>query len=689
MAYTVNKTDGSIVATVSDGQIDQGSTDLTLIGKNFSGFGDYLNENFVHLLENFAGQSQPSQPIIGQLWFDTSENRIKVYSGSEWKAVGTSALSVSRPLDISTGDFWYNTSTAQLFFFDGARDTLVAPIYSSSQGFSGVKVETVEDSDRRPKIITGIYSGGRLMGYYSTQEFILRNPITDYNTANQNLETIPNTLIKIGFNSADPAFKWQGTTDNSDKLGNVDSIFYVRKDLPNVLTEALTIQRNDGLFFGTGPQGQLAVENSRDVTLRNTSEDGKITFRATRAGNLLNYVTISPSSSGTDLIQIAPSNPLSLTTIGGSVEITGDLKVLGNMVSVDVSTLRVEDKNIELGKKSDGTTITDAQAYSGGIVLKGTTDHYMIWNEAESTVTDEQDWDFSENIDIPSTRAYKIGGVEVIRNNGSTIELTSAVTAAPGLISFGSQTSLTADNIIIDDNRISNNGRNTNYINGDPPNPTNLVIEPLGDVEFLGSPYPRLLGIRTTGEGAIDQVQESYTYLGTVDPYELQEATSKKYVTNLVRTRSIPLSLDITKNTNSGHGTQAEQPLTDAEIISIVTDICPPEEYEENTLCRIATTRYYQEDLVQRTFNIVHSTLYDVEGAETPGGAKLPYGVVLDIESPVTIPPIAPPLLFVRRGLIILRLENISSTLTWVVHQALAEDQSPYEIPYSSYGTRL
>jgi hypothetical protein len=687
MAYTVNKTDGSIVATVSDGQIDQGSTDLTLIGKNFSGFGDYLNENFVHLLENFAGQSQPSQPITGQLWYDTSENRIKVYSGSEWKSVGTSALSVSRPLDISTGDFWYNTSTAQLFFFDGIRDTLVAPIYSSSQGFSGINVESVEDSDRRTKIITGIYSGGRLLGYYSTQEFTLRNPITDYNTTNQNLEVIPNTLIKIGFNVADQTFKWQGTADNSDKLGNIDSIFYVRKDLPTVLTESLTIQRNDGLFFGTGPQGQLAVENFRDVTLRNTSENGKITLRSTRAGNLLNYFVITPNSGGTDLIQIAPSNPLSTTTFGGSVEITGDLKVLGNTVSIDVSTLRVEDKNIELGRKSDGTNITDAQAYSGGVVLKGTTDHYMIWNEAETTVADDQDWDFSENIDIPATRAYKIGGVEVIRSNGVTIELTSAVTSAPGLISFGSQTSLTADNIIIDDNRISNNGRNTNYINGDPPNPTNIVIEPLGDVEFLGS--PRLLGITTTGEGAPDQTQEGYTYLSANDPDQLEQATSKKYVTNLVRTRSIPLTLDITKNTNSGQGTQAEQPLTNAEIIAIVNDICPPNEYEENTLCRIATTRYYQEDIQQQTFTINYSTLYEVDGSETPGGVETPHGVVLDIENPVVIPQKAPPLLFVRRGLIVLRLENISSALTWVVFTPLAEEQSPYEIPYSSYGTRL
>jgi hypothetical protein len=78
-----------------------------------------------------------------------------------------------------------------------------------------------------------------------------------------------------------------------------------------------------------------------------------------------------------------------------------------------------------------------------------------------------------------------------------------------------------------------------------------------------------------------------------------------------------------------------------------------------------------------------------VDGSETPGGTKTPHGVVLDIENPVVIPQKAPPLLFVRRGLIVLRLENISSTLTWVVFTALAEDPSPYEIPYSSYGTRL
>jgi len=106
-------------------------------------------------------------------------------------------------------------------------------------------------------------------------------------------------------------------------------------------------------------------------------------------------------------------------------------------------------------------------------------------------------------------------------------------------------------------------------------------------------------------------------------------------------------------------------------------------------LCRIATTRYYQEDIAQQTFTINYSTLYEVDGSETPGGVETPHGVVLDIQNPVVIPAKAPPLLFVRRGLIILKLENISSTLTWTVDTALVEDPSPYDIPYSTYSTRL
>ena len=76
MAYLINKSDGTILTTVSDGQIDDLSTDLTFIGKNYSGFGEALNENFVKLLENFAGVTRPSRPVRGQIWFDVTELKL-------------------------------------------------------------------------------------------------------------------------------------------------------------------------------------------------------------------------------------------------------------------------------------------------------------------------------------------------------------------------------------------------------------------------------------------------------------------------------------------------------------------------------------------------------------------------------------------------------------------------------------
>ena len=80
MSYIINKTDGSVLTEIVDGTVDQTATDLTLIGKNASSYGEAFNENFIRILENFANTSSPNNPIQGQLWFDTGENRLKIYA---------------------------------------------------------------------------------------------------------------------------------------------------------------------------------------------------------------------------------------------------------------------------------------------------------------------------------------------------------------------------------------------------------------------------------------------------------------------------------------------------------------------------------------------------------------------------------------------------------------------------------
>ena len=89
MAYTINLTNGTIFAVIADGTINTSSS-MTLIGKNYAGYGDFLDENFIHLLENGANTTAPGAPLTGQLWFDTNSgvNQLKVYNGTVFKTIG-------------------------------------------------------------------------------------------------------------------------------------------------------------------------------------------------------------------------------------------------------------------------------------------------------------------------------------------------------------------------------------------------------------------------------------------------------------------------------------------------------------------------------------------------------------------------------------------------------------------------
>jgi len=148
MAYNIKLTNGDPLTTINNGSVDSDHTSLNLVGKNFTGYGEIINENFVHLLENFANSTEPPNPITGQLWYDTTQRIIKVRTAdNKWKTISSSAAGGVSPENPVVGDLWFDTVKLQLKGWDGSNWTIIGPAagpigYTGSRGERGFIGET-------------------------------------------------------------------------------------------------------------------------------------------------------------------------------------------------------------------------------------------------------------------------------------------------------------------------------------------------------------------------------------------------------------------------------------------------------------------------------------------------------------------------------------------------------------------
>ena len=157
MAYTINLTDGTVFATIPDGTTNNATSALVLVGKNYAGYGEFLDENFVHVLENSANTTAPTSPLTGQLWWDKTNFLLKVYNGTIWKTISAATASSSQPTSNVTGDLWYDTTNQQLKVYTGSSFIVVGPAYTSSEGTAGAIPGSVNDSGGSPHFITSLY----------------------------------------------------------------------------------------------------------------------------------------------------------------------------------------------------------------------------------------------------------------------------------------------------------------------------------------------------------------------------------------------------------------------------------------------------------------------------------------------------------------------------------------------------
>jgi len=555
MAYQINKTDGTIVSTVPDGQVDQSSTDLSLIGKNYSGFGEIFNENLVKLLENFASADTPSHPIRGQVWFDTSENRLKVYNGNEFIPVSSATIAGTQPQTLGSGDLWFNNIDKQLYFFDGTSTVLLGPAYSEAQGLSGLKVVSILDTLNQTRVVTYLYNNGSLLGIFSKDSFTPKSAIQGYVGS-----------IEPGFNAGTiENFKFNVTATNSEQLGGTPAIVYVRKDTSNQVEGQFRVNTDLGLSFGGAGQGVLTVSGG-NVIVSNTARDRDIIFTVLKGIAQEDAIRISTDSR---TVSIYENQLSSQTVVGGSLTVVGNLTVQGDYVTVDTATLVVEDKNIVLAKQT-GTTPTDSNASGGGIILQGQDSHVFLWADASglpatgptpgAVLNGYNDsipellgtaWNSSEHINLASGKYFAIDGVEVL----SATSLGSSITSIPGVTSFGVLTKVEVGPASVASVKIENN-----RISSVNPALPNLEISSLGTIALIGSP-------KITGLGA---------------PVSANDATNKTYVDSSIRSRAVVFSVIIPLD-SLGNPT-----ITNGYIAStLLPEVAPIAEYDANTFARV------------------------------------------------------------------------------------------------------
>jgi len=581
MAYKINKTDGTLLVDLVDGKIDSDTIDLTLIGRNTTGYGEVMNENFVKILENFAGSSEPEQPLRGQVWYDTSDGRLKVFDGTVFRSTDTTVVSRTQP-NLLSGDVWIDSGNKQIYFSDGTDVILAGPIYTANQKKTGTEPITIVDKFGQNKTVIRYMIGGSAVLLISKEDFVAANT-TENITALTGFSTTIKAGITISTTYAS-AFEFYGNANSTSKLQDAGGEEYTPSDFifraPADTTTEQKIASVLHLDGGTGDDKGVYFSTNKDIKIDYTATDassGTATLSIERSSRDFeitvndNGTTRTPIfvDTGNNYVGFWNTAPDTAVHIGSStsrkdLKVSGNLIVEGDTTTLETQNLRVEDKLIELAVTEDSSSqLSLAQMDDSGIVIRGGplgyTDQEKAWTWRNATDA----WTSTTHIDVPENYVYKINGVEVLSND----TLANTVTSATGLTQIGTLINLDVDNF--------------NFNSSTMSVATALELTTGGDITITN-------GFKILNLGTPDVSDDPNT------------AATKEYVDNLNLDADEHLSLDITG-------------LSNAQIADVIEDLIPAITKNTGVYCRVhcvsyaGTYTYNAGDGLTKTFTNVDS----------------------------------------------------------------------------------
>jgi hypothetical protein len=284
MAYTINLTDGTIFATIADGTINTSSS-MTLVGKNYAGYGEFLDENFIHLLENSSNTTAPGAPLEGQLWWDSGNNLLKVYNGSVFKVISAATASSTAPTSNVQGDLWYDTTNAQLKVYTGSAFLLVGPAFTAGTGTTGAIVDTITDNTAVSHVVIKFYVEDDVVAIMSKDAtFTPQTAISGFTTVK------PGMQLATVVGAQTPLF--QGTATDAQLLDGIDSTGFLSSTSNDTTSGSLGILNDTGLTVGADQDAKISVSGAGAVTVANQTSGQNLSFSVNVGGTPTTALTI-------------------------------------------------------------------------------------------------------------------------------------------------------------------------------------------------------------------------------------------------------------------------------------------------------------------------------------------------------------------------------------------------------------
>ena len=424
MSYIIRKTNGATIAIVQDATLNTIATSLTLVGRDYAGYGAFLNENFVYLLENFSSNIAPTNQITGQLWWDSYNKNLKVNtdgSSTGWKAISSSIAQDTRPTLGTLGDLWFKTTTYQLYIYtdditiDDLGWQLIGPPPTGGTK-SGAVVETIEDTSANDHIAIVFYVNNNIvsiMSYdtaYTPQTSLAGFPIINPGINLVNSSTLAssqltgdasNALTLNGITSgqfirndqnASSAYQLTlgggliigtdlnvktVTADNEVRIDNLtnqrDTNFYANVDGSANRTRLLKLNATTGsVDFANASISQIGdITTNASLTVGTTSSfNGSSTFNADLLPSAPNTVNIGSSAynfanarAQTFYGNLVGNVTANLISVTGNLNVTGTININSNVVaSQNYVTTYVQTS----GRNSQGQRYISTAAPSGG-----------------------------------------------------------------------------------------------------------------------------------------------------------------------------------------------------------------------------------------------------------------------------------------------------------------------------------